>query len=155
MALQVRLNNTNVPFVLFGNAAVLGDATLLQDAGRATALVFGTVMAKVAASQKWVPFTDETATTGAAIPQGIYVGPSVAAADLVAGDVTDAPIMVGLNVMVDENQIVIENSKTLDTVIETAPGEATCVDLRTVRDRLASRGILCEDTIDISSFENT
>ena len=153
MTVQSSLNNSSVPFIRFANPAVIdGVAVLLQDAGRAAALEPFTLMAKVAASQKWVPFTDETAVDGSAIPAGIYLGASIAAADLVAGDVVDASILVGA-ALIDLNQLVIESAKTLDTVIE-ATGGADNINIQTVRDYLANRGIFVEDTVDISSFEN-
>lgn len=148
MSVQASIQNKNLAFILSGLALSRPDAIILQDAGRgAVALVFGTLMAKVAASQKWVPFTDETATNGTARPQGIYIGADVTGAALVAGDVIDSSILVG-DAVVDLNQIVIENSKTLDTII------GALVEQRTVRDELAFRGIFVEDTVNISSFEN-
>lgn len=149
MSVQAFSQNKNLAFILSGCALSRPDAVILQDAGRGSvSLVFGTLMAKVAATQKWVPFTNEAATTGAANPQGIYIGADIAGADLVAGDVIDSPILVG-DAIVDLNQIVIENSKTLDTIIG-----ATSVNARTVRDQLSYRGIFLEDTVNISSFEN-
>jgi hypothetical protein len=149
MSVQSSIDNRNIPFILTGIGITRGDATILQDAGRGSvALVFGTLMAKIAATQKWVPFTDETATTGAANPQGVYVGAEITGAALVAGDVLDVPILVG-DAVVDVNQLVIENSKTLDTIIG-----VTSVNARTVRDQLAFRGIFAEDTVAISDFEN-
>lgn len=149
MGVQTSIQNKNLAFILSGLALAISDAVLLQDAGRGSvALVFGTLMAKVAASQKWVPFTDETATDGTANPQGIFIGADVTGAALVAGDVLDASILVG-DAIVDLNQLVIENSKTLGTIIG-----VTSVNARTVRDQLAFRGIFAEDTVNISSFEN-
>jgi hypothetical protein len=98
-----------------------------------------------------VPFTDETATDGDAIPQGIYVGPDIPAADLVAGDVVDNQILVGA-ALFDVNQLVIENSKTLNTVIN-ATGGADNINIKTVRDYLADKGLFAEDTTDISGFQ--
>lgn len=148
MSVQVSINNKILAFILAGLAVSRTDAVITQDAGRTTPLLFGTLMSKTAATQEWVPFIDETDVTGAALPQGIYIGADIAAADLVAGDVTDTSILVG-SAVVDLNQIVIENSKTLDTVIG-----ATTVEARTVRDQLAYRGIFAEDTVTISNFEN-
>ncbi len=149
MTVQVSTNNSSVPFVRAGDSLYRDSETLLQDAGRTTPLVCGTLMAKVAASQKWVPFTDETATDGTAIPQGIYIGPDITAAAIVAGDVVDLPILVGATVIIDEDQLVIENSKTVNTVITVGT-----TDLRTVMDRLAARGIFLQATVDITEFEN-
>lgn len=148
MSVQSRLNNSVLAFILAGLALNKTDQTLFTDAGRTTDLVFGTLLAKIAATQKWVPFTDETATDGTASPQGIYIGPDIASANIAAADVTDIAVLIG-NAVVDVNQIIIENSKTLDTIIG-----VTSVNARTVRDQLAFRGIFAEDTVNISSFEN-
>lgn len=139
----------NTPLIQGGLAAKKDGGTLLQDAGRSTILARNTLLAKVAASQKWVPFTDETATDGTAIPQGVYLGPDIPAADIVAGDVENIEVLEGLAVQVDQNKIVIENSKTLTTVITVGT-----TDLRTVEDHLAARGIFMQDTVDIASPEN-
>lgn len=154
MAVQTRTDNLNKPFVLFGDAFTEPDAVLEQDAGRSAVLAYGTLMAKVAASQTWVPFTDETATDGSAIPLGIYIGPEVAAAALVAGDVVDSPILVGHHITIDVDQLVIENSKLLTTIIN-ATGGADNIFTQTVKDYLANVGIYTEATIDITGLENT
>jgi len=149
MAVQNSSNNANIPFILSGVGVSRDDQVILTDAGRATPLLSRTLMAKIAATQKWVPFTNQAAIDGTAIPQGIYLGDDIAAADIVAGDIPDVFILVGKDVTVDVDQIVIENAKTLDTVITVGT-----TDLRTVRDHLANRGIFTEETVDISSFEN-
>lgn len=153
MTVQSSLDNNSVPFIRFANPAVIdGVAVIAQDAGRATALAPFTLMAKIAATKKWVPFTDETAVDGSAIPAGVYLGASITAAAIVAGDVVDNQILVGA-ALIDLNQLIIENSKTLDTVIN-ATGGADNINIQTVRDYLANKGIFAEDTVDISSFEN-
>lgn len=149
MAVQNSSNNANIPFILSGVGLSRDDQVILTDAGRAIPLAPFTLMSKVAATQKWVPFTNEAAVDGSAIPQGIYIGDEIAAADIVAGDITDVFILVGKDVTVDVDQIVVENAKTLDTVITVGT-----TDLRTVRDHLANRGIFTEETVDISGFEN-
>ena len=67
-----------------------------------------------------------------------------ATADLVAGDVTDAQIYKKCTF--DREQLVIENSKTLATVIGTLN--------LTVEAWLISIGLIPESTIQISSLEN-
>lgn len=152
MQVQVQNNNSNIPFIRDG-IRYTEQATLAQDAGRSAVLAFGTVMAKVAATQKWVPFTSETATDGTSTPTGIFIGADVTAAALVAGDVLDAPILVGGACLVDNGQVVIENSKTLATVLTT--GTTTVIQIITVKDALAQVGIFVSDTVDITSFENS
>lgn len=150
MAVQTRTDNVNKPFVLFGDAFSEPDAVIEQDAGRSGALVYGTLMAKFSASQTWAPFTDETATDGTAIPLGIYIGPEVTEAAIVAADVVDSPMLVGHHITIDVDQLVIENSKTLATVIATGTIAA-----QTVKDFLANIGIYTEATIDITGLENS
>ena len=149
MALQTRLDVDLTSLVRRGQSAVEQKAILFTDAGRSVPLVFGTLLAKIAATEKYVPFTDETAVDGSALGSGIYIGPDIPAADIVAGDVLDIPVLVGNGVYVDENKITIENSKLMTTVI----GAAT-VNARTVKDQLRWGGIFTVDTVDISGFEN-
>jgi hypothetical protein len=92
-----------------------------------------------------------TATAGAGddgqnLPYGIYMGPSITAAALVAGDVSDSPILIGgTGALVDENQIVLENSLTLDSVVISKNA--------TIRGVLEARGIVPKDSVDISSYQ--
>ncbi len=154
MPVQVSSNNTSVPFIRSGFSLVKESETLLQDAGRSVALLFGTVMAKIAATGKWVPLTSLTTTTGASVAQGIFIGEDIAAADLVAGDVVNQPILTGGACTVDENQVVMDEG-TLDIDDVFSASDATNVYyVVTVRDLLAQRGIYLEDTIDIDEFEN-
>lgn len=154
MSVQASANINTRPFVLveLPIALRLDDAIIFQDAGRATPLTSKTLMAKIAATGKWVPFTDETAVDGTAIPAGVYdpegaLG-DIAAADIVAGDVVDVPILI-FGARFDKDQLVIENSKTLATVI----GAAT-VQAKTVEDVLREKSLIAEDTISASSPEN-
>lgn len=143
---QVRTDNIVTDLIRFGHSAIKQGQTLLQDAGRSAILVYGTLMAKRSADGKWIPFTNEASTDGTAIPQGIYVGPDIPIADIVAGDVEDLNILIGAWVVVDQNLITIENSKTLATIITVGT-----TDKRSVEDHLAEAGIFMQDTIQISA----
>ena len=148
MAMQTRSDIKNFPFVLSG-AVLSKTLTVKQNAGRVGALVFGTLVAIVAATGKVVPFTDETATDGSALPVGFYVGDDIPAASIVAGDVTDCPVLIGgAAATIDAQQVVIENSKTLNTVIG-----ATTIHAARVEEFLARRGLFVEQTIDIAGLE--
>ena len=149
MTVQVRLENTVVPFVLFGSPLAELDAIIAQDAGRSIPLAPNTVMTKIAASQKWVSLEDVTAVDGTAIPYGIYVGSAIPAADIVAGDIADAQIIVGSGITVDASQLVLENSYTLATIIGAGLTQAT------IGDYLANVGIYSEGTVAITEQENT
>lgn len=147
--LQVSLDITNIPFVLFGDA-FYENAILLQDAGRgAVELANFTVMAKIVASQKWVPYTDELAVDGSAIPAGILTSGPVTGAALVAGDVADVSILVGGNITVDAALLVFENSTALDDIFATGTIHAEAV-----KDQLANKGIFTEATVAASAAEN-
>lgn len=149
MSVQVTTQNTTEDLYMSGMAISKDQETLLQDAERTAPLVFGTIMAKVAASGKWVPLTNVAATNGEAIARGIFVGADVAAADLVAGDVVDQPIVVGGDALVvDENLITLENSLTLATVV------GATLEQRTIEDDLISVGIFAGESISITGQQS-
>jgi hypothetical protein len=149
MAVQARLNIDTTDFIIREMPAHREDnAIIAEDAGRATDLLQYTLMGKVAATEKWVPFTDETATDGSAENFGIYMGADIAAADIVAGDVIDNAIIYrGLRF--DEDKLVIENSKTLATVIG-----ATTIHAHTVRDGLHDQDLIPQKTQTATDYEN-
>lgn len=156
MDVQTRLDNNANPFILSGYGYSREPETLLQDAGRGAAdLVQFTLMARIVASGKWVPFTSAvTVETGASVPQGIYLGADIAAADIVAGDVTGLVILIGGNLTYDDARLVIENSLTLATPIKAS----TAVDnvfVQRVSDFLENKGMYAESTVDIASYENS
>ena len=150
MAVESYKDLTNYPFWLSGRLIYRDNETILTNAGRTTPLKQFTLMAQVVATGKWVPLTDVTATTGAAIAKGVYVGDDITAAALVAGDVTGCPIVVGGDLSTfDGGQLIIENSVTLATVVG-----ATTVTAHRVSDDLARIGLYAESVVDIENFEN-
>lgn len=67
----------------------------------------------------------ETAATGevsASIPIGLFWSNEVLAATIVAGDVTNQKLLVGGDIRLDEDKIILENSLTLASII-TATGK--------------------------------
>lgn len=149
MNVQTRIDNNVTTFILLSlPAAINQNAVILTDGARAIPLEKYTLMAKIVATGKWVPFTDETAVDGSAIPTGIYMGPQIAAADIVAGDVADNQILEA-GAYFAESKLIIENAKTMDTIVATGT-----VNAKTVRDHLKAIALYGEDTVDISSFEN-
>ena len=140
---QARLNiNTRNGFLQ--GSFKSDSAIILQDAGRTTPLLNMTVMGRIAASQKLVPL-DPADAAGGAIFAGIYKGPDIAAADLVAGDVDILELVKGGDGIVDEGALVFENAATLDTVIDTT---------QTVRDFMEIRGIFAKAVVDVHEYEN-
>lgn len=97
------------------------------------------------AAGKWTAF-EEDEVNGAQIPLGIFLGGDILAATIVAGDVVNNPILVGGNCTIDENQLVIEGTATLDSILANG---------KTIRDTLYEIGIFSEDTVDIDSYENS
>lgn len=127
------LEATNL--VLDGVVEAVDSAVLLQN-GVAADLAPFTVLGKIAADGKWKAF-DETATDGAAVNVGIYVGAAVAATDIAAGDISGLDIIVGgAGLRVNDELLVIEGGKTLDTVIG-----GTTVNATTLREVLHKQGI--------------
>jgi hypothetical protein len=150
MSVQARQDNTNKTLIKSGETYVR-NADIKQNAGRTTPLLPYTVMALNATSRLWVPFTSLVATNGESVPRGIYMGDTILAADLVAGNVEDKPILMGGCCTIDENMIVWDD----DTLNEDSIVNPTNIEARTAREALAqASGIFFEDTIDISEFEN-
>lgn len=150
MPVQGRLNINTTGFVIYEYPASReDDAVILQDAGRVAVLAQFTLMGKIAATGKWAPFDDPTVVTGVAEHFGIYMGDDIAAADLVAGDVIDVPIVYG-GMKFDEDKLVFDDGvDTLDTVIG-----AASIAARTVRDALAKQTLIPQKTDSSSAFEN-
>jgi hypothetical protein len=146
MGVQTSTDLTNLPFILQGSGA-FKVGTVLTDGGRSGAMVKNTLMSYNPTSKKWVPFTDETATNGQQYPRGILRA-TLSEAEIQAGDVLNVPILVR-GVIVDKNQLVIENSKTLDTIINVPAGFNTAVE-----DYLRMVGIFMKDSEAIGNFEN-
>lgn len=115
--------------VLEGKARYANGQTILTDGSRTAILKNFTVMGQVQSSRKWVPLTDVTATDGSAVNLGLYVGPDITAAALVAGDVTGVDILIGSDVTVDSANITLENSLTLNTIVGTVINQTTIYNL--------------------------
>lgn len=154
MSVQKRADINNIAFILSGQPLTKDDETLLTDGARTAVLAPFTLLAKVSASGKLVPYTDKTATDGSAMPYGIYMGAEIAAALIAAGDVADLPVLVGGGVTVDREQVVIETGGALDDVVLPAGG-ATDPGQQTIEDLLRDKGIYLESTVDIDGQENT
>lgn len=151
MGQQNRIDVNTNPFILSGTSLVRENETIKQDAARVTDLEPYTIMGRIVGEDKWIAFDDETAEDGSAWELGIYLGGKIAAADIVAGDVDGAPILAGGDCTVDTEQLVIENGKTLDTVIKASANTPV---VTTVRGRLSDIGIFTESTVDTAGFEN-
>lgn len=89
--------------------------------------------------------TAGTGADGTDIPAGIYMGPSITGAAIVAGDVSDSPVLIGGTVLVDENQMVLENSLTLNDVVISKNA--------TVRVVLENSGIVPKASVDTAEFQ--
>lgn len=98
----------------------------------------------VTAENFYIPLTLD-GREGSSRVAGIYLGESITAAKIVAGNVSDSPMLVGGNCTFDISQIVFDGGViTLDSIL---------VNGNTVRMELAKLGIFAETTIDIDSFE--
>lgn len=98
----------------------------------------------VTANGKSVPF-DATAVDGSEIPEGIFMGADIAAADLVAGDVLDNPVIYS-GLKFDEDKLVFDNgSDTIDTLLATG---------RTIRAELELMGLIGQTVDRTTNYEN-
>jgi hypothetical protein len=148
MAVQNRQDNQTTPLILSENS-VYRSVTIHQDGARVTPLLYGTVMAEIAATRQWVPWNSVAGVDGSAVPRGIYLGSDIPAADLVDGDIEGKPVLVG-NATVNESLVVFDDDTLdADTVIN-----AGTIEARTARAALAAASLYLEGTIGISEFEN-
>jgi len=153
MAVQIRIDNTTIPFIKSGTSYVR-NMTIAQDAARTVDLLQNTVMAYHVVNQNWVPFIVLNGNEGESVPQAIYLGDDIPFADLVDGDIEDAEIMTGGSCTVDESLVVWDqNLQTSASVVPAAA--ANPIFVITAAACLKLFGIFFEDTEDISELENT
>ena len=153
MGVQASLNVQNKPFIMSGQAFSV-EGTIIQNSGRGTAILKKyTVLAKIASSGKYTPFVSLTTTTGASVPCAVYLGEDIPAADLVAGDVTDLPILIGGTAQVDTDQLVFDGGTlSLASVITGAAANPYFV--TTAEDCLGMFGIYDANTVNVTAYEN-
>ena len=151
MAVQTRLNNDTVPFIMAGQSLVK-KGTIVQNGARATVLKKYTVLAQLVSGGKYTPFVALNTTTGASVPTAIYMGEDIAAADLVAGDIADVDILVGGGCLVDKNQVVYDGGTLSNASVVIAIANAFWT--MTAEKCLGLFWIYQQDTIDISEIEN-
>lgn len=105
-------SNQSVLPLLLGEATLLAkdNETIVRDASRTADIAQFTVMAQIAATRKWVPWSDLTATDGSALPLGILLNDGgIAAASVAAADVTGAVILVGgAGARIDASKLVFD-----------------------------------------------
>ena len=151
MAVQTRSDNSTVPLIKSG-ASYVKSGTIGQNQ-RATDLLHGTVLGRVAATGVYGPYNSLTDITGLSTPQAIYLGDDILAADIVAGDIEDVPILIGGCCTVDENLVIFDDDTlSPDSVVSAAAANPYIV--MTARECLSMFGIFLEDTENISDYEN-
>jgi len=150
MNVQARADITNRAFILAGKpiSLVKESETFLQDAGRSGDIEAYTLVSYNPTSKKWVVFEDETATDGTQIPAGVVLQ-AITEAAIKAGDVVNIPVLIG-DAIIAEDLLVIESSKTLDTIIN-VPTNLN----KSVEQMLRMIGIVTEATVNIDELENT
>jgi hypothetical protein len=146
MGIENRQDNELNPFIIGGEPMADDDGVIFTDAGRTEVLEQYTLLSRIPASRKWTPFTDETATDGTEKPLGILMSGPITAAAIAAGDVT-GQVILRTGARFDRGQIVIENSKTLNTVIASEDV--------IVADYLIGVGLVPEYTQNLSELENS
>ena len=129
-----------------------GNATVFVEAGMtftitdgATDFAVGDKAAIViSAASGYLPL-DPSPEDGLSMFAGIYLGPQIAAATIVAGATNDNQMLVG-DSYIDEDQLVFENSITLSTILPSG---------LTLREEMAQLGIRPQSTYNGTRIENT
>lgn len=152
MSVQNSANNTSRPFILSSGPAATSLNTILQNGGRTAPLLENTLMAIDSATGKYVPLQSVVVTTGAAYPAGIYVGDDIPTADLIAGDVVDAPILVG-EAFVDLAKIIFDSDGAGPVTLASIVANGT-LSQKTILQLIQELSIYPQNTISTSSFEN-
>ena len=146
-AVQTSQVNNIAPFYQGGGVPLVKDQeTLLTDGSRTVPLAQYTLMSKIAASGKWVPFllANVGASDGSQYPAGILAADGgVTAAALAAGDVTNTPIYVGGGIKIDGTQLVFDKGST---------GVATAAALTTVLTTPTGIAMTCESFMQLHDF---
>jgi hypothetical protein len=114
---QASVVNSAFPLILSGEAALLEAETILGNGSRGagTDLKQYTIMCQVASSMKWAPWLNANLgdNTGLQYPMGIYLGDTIPAASIIAGDVTGCLILVGGALCaVDANLLVFDKGNS-------------------------------------------
>lgn len=150
MAVQVRADNTTEPLILSGYSYVK-NGRITANAGRTTPMLKNTVMAYNATLNEWGPFNVLNDVAGLSVPRGIYLGDDIPAADFVAGDILDCPILVGGCCTVNEELIVWDDGTlSISSIVNPGTIEARAAGYALA----AAAGIFIEETEAISEFEN-
>ena len=125
-------------FTVAGMTFTITDGAEDFDVGDKAAIV-------ITADGDYVPLAID-GVGGAEYVAGIFLGAEILAATIVAGDVANQLALLGGNLTVTGDDVVLDDGvMTLDTVLPSG---------KTVNEELALLGIFTEDTVDISSFEN-
>ena len=111
MAVQASAINSAPPFIMGGTGIISDAETILTEGTRTVNLLQYTLMSFIASGGsvgKWTPWiiTYLGATDGTQFPSGIFMGDTILAATLAAGDVLLQPILVMGPCEVDFNQLV-------------------------------------------------
>lgn len=166
MAIQNSAVESVFPFKLQGLDFSLDNETIAQDVARTIALAQFTIMAQIASSQKWVPWSSLVATDGTAFPVGyLKTDGGFTAAQIAAGDVTGASIVVGgMGLEIDGTQIIFDTgvgggnvALSLTSVLSSnaaGTGAATPYLTMSAKRWLEARGIFVRSTVALDKTEN-
>jgi hypothetical protein len=118
----------------------LNNQAVLNNTGATITLVNGTVLGRIAATNKLVPL-DPAGADGSQYPVGVYKG-----GDLELADAAEDVCTICIAGSVNENKLDFVVATTLDAVIE----------LKTVRDRIAAdtAGIILVLSDELSNYDN-
>lgn len=146
MAVQQQTDISTHPYIVDG-VPKTQRVSIADNDSRSGALVKGTVMAYDPTNTNWVPWTDEAAADGTQYPAGILLD-TYTEAEVKAGPIANASMIVGGPVILNEDLVTFENSLTKDTIVnvpDTSDKAAWQI--------LGQIGIHLVDTVEGTSYE--
>lgn len=160
MAYQARVDQNSFPLILNGVGAMYDNAGIVTDAARTVPLAQYTVMAQIASTGLWVPWTSNNlgAATGAQYPMGILMNDGgFTAAQIVAGVTSGAWILYAARgVFIDYSQLIFDAGPTgilgLNT-LASIPTLPTSLALQ-AEQILAMRGFIMDNVTALDNKEN-
>ena len=152
MAVQGQRDNENKPFII-GDEGEARRVTFARDVTRSSADIERyTVVTRNPTTGLWWAYTDVDAVDGTQWPQGIVME-TVDGAALHLANITDVAVLKG-NALCDEDQLVLENSLTLASIIDFDDAGSDLNQINTtIEQELRKLNIRFADTIDITELE--
>lgn len=139
--MEARTEFDTSTLIIGGEGRTKTDGVLTQNGSRSGNLVTGTLLGLIASTGKFVPAdpTDPARSANLAV----YIGADITEADIIAGDVSGLDLLVGGDVTIREDLLVLENG-----ALDDASGGGT----NTMRQELQRVGIFVQETETLNEY---